>query len=489
MFPPSIRTNRRLAVHAFARLYSTATSAHPIKVAIIGSGPAGFYTAHNLLKNERVQVDMYESLPVPFGLVRFGVAPDHPEVKNVINKFETIGANDRFQFYGNIRVGDSVPLQAIQSNYHYTVLSYGASEDRHLGIDNEDSLQGIHSARSFVGWYNGHPDFKDLAPNLDTETAIVVGQGNVALDVARILLSPIEELEKTDICEHALEALRKSSVKHVHIVGRRGPLQIAFTSKELREIMGMPNTRFIIDRDYVEKTVSEHKAALTKDRPRKRLLEILVKPQEPADSPRPKTLTVHFLKTPRAAVPDSSGARLAAVKFEDNELRDDAVAVGTGSFTEIPAGLLFRSVGYKGTGIPGLHFDSRRGVVPNNKGRALDSQGKIIPRLYVAGWLKRGPTGVIATTMHDANETSTMVLEDIHQDLEAKEDALASVSGAAGVLGTSAAKAVDAVSFSEWKAIDAYEREQGQKLGKPREKIVSTEEMLRLVHEARAAKA
>uniref|UniRef100_A0A8C5TTS1 NADPH:adrenodoxin oxidoreductase, mitochondrial n=1 Tax=Malurus cyaneus samueli TaxID=2593467 RepID=A0A8C5TTS1_9PASS len=347
------------------------------RVCVVGSGPAGFYTAQHILKHHGgALVDIYEKLPVPFGLVRFGVAPDHPEVKNVINTFTQTARSERCSYYGNVTVGRDVTVPELRQAYHAVVLSYGAEDNRVLGIPGENLL-GVYSARAFVGWYNGLPENRDLKPDLSCETALILGHGNVALDIARILLSPLQLLRKTDITDSSLAALACSKVKRVWLVGRRGPLQVAFTIKELREMINLPGTRAVLD--PADFTGLEN-AVKDAPRPRKRLTELMMKTA---------------LEKPGEKAVEGLG--------------DSAKAVPTGDVEELECGLVLSSIGYRSLPLdPAVPFDSQRGVIPNSSGRV---EG--VPGLYCSGWVKRGPTGVIITTMNDSFDTAQSVLEDL----------------------------------------------------------------------------
>ncbi|XP_075702564.1 NADPH:adrenodoxin oxidoreductase, mitochondrial isoform X2 [Rhinoderma darwinii] len=452
------------------------------QICIVGSGPAGFYTAQNLLKHHtQAIVDIYEKLPVPFGLVRFGVAPDHPEVKNVINTFTQTALSERCNFLGNVSVGRDVTVEELQKAYHAVVLSYGAEDKRELGIPGEQ-LQGVYSARDFVGWYNGLPDNRHLSPDLSSETAVILGQGNVALDIARMLLSPLELLKKTDVTQPALEALSHSRVKRVLLIGRRGPLQVAFTIKELREMINLPETRPVND-----PTDFQGLGDILKDlpRPRKRLTELLVKLA--LETPGEKEATrrvqsnrewgLRFFRSPVAVVPSEDGKRAAGVQLSVTRLEgsgENAIAVPTGEIEDISCGLLFSSIGYKSVPIsPGVPFLPKKGVIPNSMGRVQGAPG-----LYCSGWVKRGPTGVIATTMADSFDTAEALLQDIKSGALNFSDPRA---GASAIRELLLLRGIQAVSFSDWEKINAVETAQGLEVGKPREKILDTEEMLQLV--------
>nr|XP_046232584.1 NADPH:adrenodoxin oxidoreductase, mitochondrial isoform X2 [Scatophagus argus] len=450
-------------------------------VCIVGSGPAGFYTAQHLIKaRQDVEVDIYERLPVPFGLVRFGVAPDHPEVKNVINTFTQTAKHSRCSFYGNVNVGKDVSVEELQQAYHAVVLSYGAEGNRSMGVPGED-LAGVYSAKDFVGWYNGLPSCQELRPDLSCETAVILGQGNVALDVARILLSPIDILKKTDITQPAVEALAESQIRRVLIVGRRGPIQVACTIKELREMVNLPDTRpEMLAADF------EGVAEAIKDlpRPRKRLTELLLKtaldiPEEKEQERRNKASRIwafRFFRSPVEILANPDNNRTAGIRLAVNRLEgsgEGARAVLTGEVEDVTCGLVISSIGYRSLPIdPSVPFDSHKAIVPNSMGRIQQAAG-----LYCSGWLKTGPTGVIATTMNNSFDTARSLLEDMNSgtlDLSAAKPGSQSISSLLEKRG------VKAVIFSDWEKIDSVEMSRGEAIGKPREKLLSVEEMLQV---------
>ncbi|XP_068833129.1 NADPH:adrenodoxin oxidoreductase, mitochondrial isoform X3 [Capricornis sumatraensis] len=443
------------------------------QICVVGSGPAGFYTAQHLLKHHsRAHVDIYEKQLVPFGLVRFGVAPDHPEVKTA--------RSDRCAFYGNVEVGRDVTVQELRDAYHAVVLSYGAEDHQALDIPGEE-LPGVFSARAFVGWYNGLPENRELAPDLSCDTAVILGQGNVALDVARILLTPPDHLEKTDITEAALGALRQSRVKTVWIVGRRGPLQVAFTIKELREMIQLPGTRPMLDPvDFLCLQDRIKEAA----RPRKRLMELLLRTatEKPGVEEAARRASasrawgLRFFRSPQQVLPSPDGWRVAGIRLAVTRLEgigEATRAVPTGDVEDLPCGLVLSSVGYKSRPIdPSVPFDPKLGVIPNMEGRVVD-----VPGLYCSGWVKRGPTGVITTTMTDSFLTGQILL----QDLRAGHLPSGPRPGSAAIKALLDSRGVWPVSFSDWEKLDAEEVSRGQALGKPREKLLDPQEMLRLL--------
>uniref|UniRef100_A0AAY5ED11 NADPH:adrenodoxin oxidoreductase, mitochondrial n=1 Tax=Electrophorus electricus TaxID=8005 RepID=A0AAY5ED11_ELEEL len=404
-----------------------------------------------------IVVDIYERLPVPFGLVRFGVAPDHPEVKNVINTFTQTAHSERFYFHGNVNVGMDISVEELKEAYHAVVLSYGAEGNRSLAVSGED-LIGVFSARDFVGWYNGHPSNKELHPDLNCETVVILGQGNVALDIARVLLSPLDMLKKTDITQRALQTLAASRVRRVLMVGRRGPLQIAGTIKEVREMINLPGTKadlLPVDYDGIAEALNDL------PRPRKRLTELMIK-------------TLKMEDGGQEVLPGADGKRVAGIRLAVKKLEgsgEGAQAIPTGHTEDLECGMVICSIGYKSLPIdPAVPFDPRRAIVQNNLGRVQGTAG-----LYCSGWLKRGPTGVIATTMNDSFDTARIILN----DLEAGTlDMSIHKPGAQDITALLKARGVREVSFSEWEKINSEEVRRGEALGKPREKLLDVEEML-----------
>jgi len=460
----------------FTRAEHVRNSSHVPHVCIIGSGPGGFYTAQQLLKgHDTIRIDMYDKLPVPFGLVRFGVAPDHPEVKNCINTFTNTASNPRCQFMGNVSIGEDVRLRELQEAYHAVVLSYGAAEDRLLHVPGEN-LKNILSARKFVGWYNGVPEDSGLRPDLDTEEAAIIGHGNVALDVARMLLTPVDQLKVTDMTQQALDAISKSRIKRVRIIGRRGPLQVSFTIKELREQTKLPGCASILKIEDFE-GIEELIPNMT--RPARRLTELMLQTAKvPRDAhSADRTWELMFLRSPVEFIDDGSGS-VSEVKLGINALEgpsDKTRAVPTGRTETVASGLVLRSIGYKSVQIdPELPFDKSRGVVPNVDGRVTG-----LPGVYCCGWVQSGPVGVILTTMTAAFATGKAIVQDIKSGgLPTQHSKL----GSKHIVDLLQKKGKRSVSFADWKKIDAEEIRRGAALGKPREKIRGVEEMLRIAH-------
>ncbi|PON54962.1 Ferredoxin-NADP+ reductase, adrenodoxin-type [Trema orientale] len=472
-----------------SRTFSTASS-RSLRVCVVGSGPAGFYTAEKMLKaHQDAQVDIVDRLPTPFGLVRSGVAPDHPETKVVINQFSRVAQCERCSFFGNVTLGSSISLSELRELYDVVVLAYGAESDRVLGIPGED-LGGIYSAREFVWWYNGHPDCVGLNPDLkSTDTAVIIGQGNVALDVARILLRPTAELATTDIASHALAALKESTIRKVYLVGRRGPVQAACTTKELREVFGIRDLYVHIQKEDLLKTPVDEEE-LKNNRIQRRIYELLTKavttgPSHP--SPGQRELHFVFFRKPdrflqsHGRIGYVSGVRLEKAVLQGVE-PGKQIAVGTEQFEDLGCGMVLKSIGYKSKPVDGLPFDNKKGIVPNIKGRVLRDSQKGPPLLeeglYVCGWLKRGPTGIIGTNLYCAEETVASISEDVKRGLLGSSSNLPK-PGREGLRQLLDDRSVRVLPFSAWEKIDSEERRVGSINNKPREKLATWEELLK----------
>ena len=375
----------------------------PLRVAVIGAGPAGFYASAHLLKQKElnIEVDLYDKLPTPFGLVRGGVAPDHQKIKSVTRQYDKIASNPRFRFFGNVELGKHVTVEDLLQYYHQICYTTGTQTDRNLGIPGE-SLDRSHSATEFVAWYNGHPDYRHLTFDLSQKSVVVIGVGNVAVDVARILCRTGEELEKTDIADYALEALRKSNVEEVHMLGRRGPAQAAFTNPEVKELGEMEDADgFVLPEEAILDPLSKADLEANPDRKISRKLEIIEGLTETPVTAKSKKLVIRFLISPIELVDDGHGA-VGSVKLVKNELyRNDKGTLrprSTDVTETLEAGLVFRSVGYRGVPLPGVPFNDDWGLILNEKGRVLnpDTKQPLVGQ-YTAGWIKRGPSGVIGT--------------------------------------------------------------------------------------------
>jgi len=455
------------------------TPEQPLRVAIIGSGPAAFYAAEHLLKqtSEHFAVDMLDRLPTPYGLVRGGVAPDHQKIKSVIAIYEKIAANPRFRFFGNVEFGRDVKRSDLERHFHAIIYAVGAQTDRHLGIPGE-TLKGSHSATEFVAWYNGHPDFRDHEFDLSAESVAVVGVGNVAVDVARILCLTPEELRSTDMADYAIEALSRSNVKDVHLLGRRGPAQAAFTTNEVKELGELPGADVIVSPREIELdplSRAEMEAARATTRAKVEIVQGFAKL---APAGKPRRLHLRFLVSPLEIVGDASG-RVKAVRLAHNRLvksGESIAAEPNGEEETLPAQLVFRSVGYRGVALPDVPFREKAGLIPHVKGRVLKSEGNdaVLPGHYATGWIKRGPTGVIGNNKADSVETVNGLIED------AGAGALASPADptAGGFEALIRARAPRFVSFGDWRKLDGLEVARGVPLGRPRVKFTSIEEML-----------
>jgi ferredoxin--NADP+ reductase len=461
------------------------TDANPTRIAVVGSGPAGFYAAGHLLKDADAgfEVDMFERLPTPWGLVRSGVAPDHPKIKSVTRVYEKTAAHPRFRYYGNITFGLHVSREDLLRHYHAIVYATGSPSDRPLNIEGE-SLPGSHAATEFVGWYNGHPDHTDLEVDLlSAERAVVIGNGNVAIDVARMLVLTPGELAPTDTADHALGVLAASRVREVVVIGRRGPAQAAFTNPELLELGELTDADIIVDAEELDRGLAVHDAKAEEDAIARRNVEILREYAAREPKGHSKRVVLRFLQSPTALVPDERG-HLGAVELVRNELvagSDGALrAQATEERETLPAGLVFRAIGYRGIPLPRVPFDDRSGVIPNDGGRVKDLEsGQPVAGEYVVGWIKRGPSGVIGTNKKDAQETVDAIFADLAGS-NGHPGHLPEQPDAGAVEALLRERQPDLVSYSGWEAIDRHERAAGEPAGRPRVKVTSIDEMLQI---------
>jgi ferredoxin--NADP+ reductase len=455
------------------------TAARPLRVAIVGAGPTGYYAADHLLRQDGVvvEVDMFDRLPTPYGLVRAGVAPDHQKIKAVTSVFDKVAANPRFRFFGSVEFGKEIMVADLRAHYHQIVYTTGAQTDRRMGIPGED-LRGSHPATEFVAWYNGHPDYRDCRFDLTQERAAVVGVGNVAVDVARILCRTPEELAKTDIADYALEALRHSRIREVYLLGRRGPAQAAFTNPEIKELGELEDADIsVVPEEVVLDPLSRAALEKTEDRLTAKKVEILQSYAQRPLSGKRRRLILRFLVSPVELTDDGTGA-VSGVRLVRNELY--ATATGTlqpkptGQFETLPAGLAFRSVGYRGVPLPGVPFNDTWGVILNEKGRVLDPETKQpVVGEYTAGWIKRGPTGVIGTNKPDAAETVACMMEDLGQGatLTPAEPEPAAAERLVRE------RQPRCFSYADWRRLNELEVSRGRAQGRPRVKFTSVEEM------------
>ncbi len=446
----------------------------PLEVAIIGSGPSGYYAAQSLFGSEKkINITMFDRLPTPYGLVRGGVAPDHQKIKNVIRVYEKISISPGFQFIGNVLVGKDISIDDLRNNFHATIFACGAETDRKLGIPGED-LQGSHTATAFVGWYNGHPDYRDLSFDLSQEIAVVVGQGNVAADVSRILSKTADELKQTDIADHALQQLAESKIKEIHVIGRRGPVQAKFTPEELKEFGELEDCNPVVDSSTLQlNEASQKELESPEGRTNVKNFEVFKDFANRDLTKKNRSCFFRFLEGPIELM---GTERLEGILLAKNSLSGDPFkqrAEKTGETVEQKCGILFRSIGYNGIPIEGVPFDEKEGIFPNDKGRLLDN-GSVVNGVYVTGWIKRGPSGIIGTNKPDSVETVNCLLEDIEK-IDGEKP------GNSGIMKILSEKQIRSVNYDGWKKIDEAEVKRGEPKGKPREKFTRIEEMLDII--------
>jgi len=462
------------------------TSQH-LRVAIIGSGPSGFYAADHLLKSSLVvKVDMFDRLPTPFGLVRGGVAPDHQKIKAVTKAYDKIAAHADFRFFGHVEFGTDISRADLQRHYHAVVYAVGAQSDRSLGIPGED-LPGSHAATEFVAWYNGHPDYTHLSFDLSQERVAVIGVGNVAMDVARILARTQSELDKTDIAPYAQEALAKSRVREIYVLGRRGAAQAAFTNPEIKELGEMEGADIIIsprdvELDEVSRAYLASDKAEAKDA---KNVEIMRAYAQRGASGKPRQIIMRFCTSP---VEILGTERVEGLRVVRNQLSLDArgnVKASPTDETEVlPVGLVFRSVGYRGVPLADVPFDDKNGIIPNEGGRVLNGHsGEALVGDYVAGWIKRGPSGIIGTNKPDAVETVEALLADV----QAGQCWTPEASSDEAIPALLAERGVRVVSYADWQRLDEVERQRGEAQGSPRVKFTDVEAMLSLLESTPAS--
>lgn len=449
----------------------------PLQVAIIGAGPGGFYAAEALIKSDiNAKIDMYERLPSPYGLVRSGVAPDHPKLKQAILLYDKIATAEHYRLIGNVTIGDDIKVDELKAAYHALIFASGAETDRQLGIPGE-ALAGSHTATEFVGWYNGHPDYREREFDLSHETAVIIGQGNVAADVGRILSKTVDELKHTDIAQHALDALAQSKVKNVYVIGRRGPAQAKFTSKELKEFGALAACDPVVDADELAlNAASETELADKTNAGGKKIYDLFRDYAERGRGNKPRRCYFQFLRSP---VELHGTDRIERLTIERNQLSGEAFnqsAAGTGATYAMEVGILFRSIGYRGVPIAGVPFHERWGIFPNADGR-ITEDGNAVPQLYTAGWIKRGPSGIIGTNRACSVATVKSLLADLD-----KLDGHDNKPGAEAILALIDKRGIKALDFEQWKQIDLKEVETGKPNGKPREKFTYVDEMLSIIN-------
>ena len=450
------------------------TSQRPLRVAIIGAGPSGFYAAGALLQQKEVTllVDMFDRLPTPHGLVRYGVAPDHQKIKSVAKIYDRTAADPRFRFFGNVALGRDITHADLRRHYDQILFAVGAQADRKLNIPGED-LAGSLSATEFVAWYNGHPDFADLSLDLNCEAAVVVGVGNVAMDVARILAKSVDELRNTDMTDAALATLATSRIKDIYVLSRRGPAQVKFTPPEIKEFGELAMADVVVNAaDLTLDPLSAVEVAA--DPVAQRNLEHLYEYAARPLTGKPRRVHFRFLASPVELIGEAG--RVSALRIEKNELRADDKgylnAHGTGEFETIPAGLVLRSVGYKGIPLADVPYDKRSGIIPNVLGRVKDpARDTVLVGEYVVGWAKRGPSGVIGTNKPDAAETVEQMLADLPTLPPAPQPDPAAIDALLEE------RQIQVVTIDGWRILDQLELEKGQAQDKPRVKFTRIQDM------------
>lgn len=456
------------------------TAERPLRVAIVGAGPAGFYAAEALLKQKDLvcRIDFFNRLPTPYGLVREGVAPDHQSIKAVTRIYDKLAAGTSIRYFGNVTFGRDLTHEDLKARYDQIIYAVGAQSDRKMGIAGED-LAGSLPATIFVGWYNGHPDYRDMEFDLSQERVIVVGNGNVAMDVTRILVSDPDELAKTDMADHAIEALRQSKVREVVLLGRRGPAQAAFTNPELKEFGELAGVDVIVDPADLE--LDAHSAAgLAEDKTATKNVEMLRTYAARGASGAPRRIVMRFLASPVEIL--GTDGHVTAVKIERNQLvqgSDGSMrAQGTGVFETLECGMILRSVGYRGVPLPGVPYNNAGGTIPNVAGRVTEhGSGEVVPSEYVVGWAKRGPSGVIGTNKPDAVATVAAMIEDLAELSPAPNDDDVEL--------LLRERGVDYVNYADWKTLDAHEAACGAEQGRPRVKVTRVDEMMAIIHAGR----
>jgi ferredoxin/flavodoxin---NADP+ reductase len=443
------------------------------RAAVIGAGPSGFYTADQLLKAD-FEVDLYDALPTPFGLVRAGVAPDHPKIKSVTRVYEKTAAHEAFRFFGAVTLGQQVSRDELLARYHAVVYAIGTSTDNRLGIPGEDR-PGSHAATSFVAWYNGHPDFTDHMFDLNGGRAVVVGNGNVAIDVARMLVLDPGELAPTDTADHAIDAFGMAGVTEVVLLGRRGPAQAAFTNPELRELGELERADVIVDPAQLEGVPEPEDAT------KRRNVEILRGYSQRAPTGKSHSLELRFLRSPVEILGNGEDGPVTGVRLAVNELVDSddgrVSARPTGEEEVIECGLVLRSIGYRGERLAGIPFDDARGLIRNVGGRVVSDAGEPCPGEYVVGWIKRGPSGVIGTNKKDAADTVARIVEDADADRLGRPDPEQATAEATAAWLDMVMP--DHVTWEGWEMIDAHESRLGEEMGRPRVKLVRLDDLIR----------
>ena len=443
-----------------------------LRLAVVGAGPAGIYASDLIIKAQRdfdVSIDLFDLLPAPYGLVRYGVAPDHPRIKGIIKALYEVLDRGDIRFFGNVKYGTDLKLSDLKKHYNAVIFATGAIKDADLNIPGID-LDGSYGAADFVNWYDAHPDFPLTWP-LNAKEIAVIGNGNVALDVARMLIKLPDDLLSTDIPEHVYQGLNSSPVTDVHVFGRRGPAQVKFSPLELREALHVNGVQAIVDPEDFQFDEGSQAAIDGNNQ-----IRVMVKTlQDLKDNPQPeqeRRLHLHFFHSPVEVI--GQDGKVSGIKFERTKLDGTGNVTGTGEIVEYPVQAVYRAVGYFGSELDEIPFDEKAGVIANHEGRVLDSAGKHIPGVYCTGWIKRGPVGLIGHTKADAIETIGHLIEDRSswwQPAEPSEEA---------VVETLRNRGVEFMDWKHWLNVDAKERALGASDGRERIKLFNRSEMLRV---------
>ena len=444
----------------------------PLRVAVVGAGPAGIYASDLLVKSGTdVSIDLFERMPAPFGLIRYGVAPDHPRIKGIIASLHRVLDQDNIRLLGNISIGTDITVEELRNYYDAIIFSTGAVADRDLGIPG-DTLEGSFGAAEFVGFYDGNPEFK-REWDLSAESVAVIGVGNVGLDVARILAKTADELKVTEIPDNVFESLKKNKATEVHVFGRRGPAQVKFSPMELKELDHSPTIEVIVspeDIDYDAASEVARRESKSQDLVCQTLEGYAMR--EPKGAPH--KLFIHLFENPVEIL--GSDGKVVGLRTERTELDGNGGVRGTGKFTDWPVQAVYRAVGYRSYPVPGVPFDEGAAVIPNDGGHVLDGPGgAIVPGLYATGWIKRGPVGLIGNTKSDAKETTEMLLA----DAAAGNLVPATKRSPQDIIDLLAAKRIPVTTWSGWYQLDSAEKSLGAAEGRERKKIVEWDEMLR----------
>ncbi|HMB71549.1 MAG TPA: FAD-dependent oxidoreductase [bacterium] len=460
------------------------TPARPLRVAVVGSGPSGFYAAEALFRREglEVRVDVFDRLPTPYGLVRYGVAPDHQKMKAVIRAYEKTASRPGFRYFGHVELGKDLSVEELHAHYDQIIYAMGAETDKRLGIPGED-LEGSLSSTAFVGWYNGHPNHESLEVDLGCRRVAVIGIGNVAMDVVRVLLRKPEELAETDIADYSLEAIRRSPIREIYLLGRRGAGQAAFTPKEIEEVGKLEGVDLVVDPAQAGEAELE---GLEPGTPEYKNVEYLRAKAAEGEGSHERKVRLILLASPVEIL--GADGRVTGLRYEKNTLVDNGrgglKAQGTGETAELEVGLVIRAVGYRGLRVPGVPFHEAWGIIPNEEGRVRGEDGSPRTAEYVVGWAKRGPSGLIGTNKGDSAATVEKMIE----DLPSTEPAPHGGEDAATIR-LLEDRGVEWVSFEDWKLLDRLETERGEARGRVREKILGVEGAMAALREAKAQNA